>query len=168
MKKAECSNCGADAPVVVGSYRFEESGLDCVILAGIEIIKCAQCGNEDPIIPRLNALMRLLTLAVLKKPYRLCGQELRFLRKYVRMTGEQFATFLHVDKTTISKWENNEDPIGDQSDRLIRAVVLALGQGLRAKLEEAIRAFPDIQNTPRRLCIEMDPRNMIYRYSKVA
>jgi len=66
----------------------------------------------------MNALMRILALAVIKKPYRLTGEEVRFLRKYLRLT--EFSRLIHVDKTTLSKSENNDDRLGDQSDRLIR------------------------------------------------
>ena len=132
MSKMTCSNCSAEAKVALGSYPFGESGLP-VVLKGIELIKCGKCGNVDPIIPRLNELMRVLALAVIRKPYRLRGEEVRFLRKYIKMSGEGFSRLLHVDKTTLSKWENNADPVGDQSDRLIRALVLVLGEGLQDK-----------------------------------
>ena len=83
-----CSKCGAVAQVKRGSYRFKESGLP-VVLHGIEMIVCAKCGNEDPILPKVNQLMRRLALAVINKPYRLRGDEVRFLRKYLQMTRSE-------------------------------------------------------------------------------
>ena len=62
-----CSNCGAGARVVRGTYRFTESGLENVKLRGIDLIKCPKCKNVDPIIGRLNDLMRLLAVAVIAK-----------------------------------------------------------------------------------------------------
>ncbi|MEK7408316.1 MAG: hypothetical protein AAB225_24860, partial [Acidobacteriota bacterium] len=130
---SRCSACGARARIVRASYAFTESGIQRVVLQGIELIRCEKCGNEDPIIPRVNDLMRTLACAVVSKPYRLEGQDVRFLRKYVRMTGEEFARLLHVDRTTLSKWENDDDPVGEQSDRLIRMLALGLGEGLKEK-----------------------------------
>src|ERR1044071_6484425 len=104
MRKFECSNCGSPAQVARGSYQFKESGLSSVILQGIELIQCEKCGNEDPIIPKVNDTMRLLAVAVILKPERLAGEEIRFLRKYLRMTGEEFSQLLDVDKTHLSKW----------------------------------------------------------------
>jgi len=124
--RTECSNCEKDAKVVRGSYAFKESGLPNVTLQGIELVRCKHCGSEDPIIPRMNDLMRSLMVAVICKPYQLRGEDIRFLRKYLRMTGAEFARLMDVDKTTLSKWENNDDKIGSQSDRLIRSRLLVV------------------------------------------
>jgi hypothetical protein len=80
MKRMDCSNCGAPTRVVHGTYELKEVGLKNVVLQGIEIVKCPKCKNEDPIIPNMNGLMRALALAVIEKPYRLTGEEVRFLR----------------------------------------------------------------------------------------
>ncbi len=163
-RKIECTNCGSTARIVRGNYNFSESGLKGVRLQGIERIVCGQCGNVDPIIPRLNELMRLLALAVIAKPYRLTGEEIRFLRKYLRMTGDEFGRLLHIDRTNLSKWENDEDKVGAQSDRLIRTIALSLGEGLKGKLEEVIRSFPEIQDKPASVRIDMDTEKMSYKY----
>jgi DNA-binding transcriptional regulator YiaG len=164
MKRAQCSACGGDAEILRSTWNFTQSGLKCVVLDGIEIIRCGNCGNEDPIIPRINNLMKVLARAVIRKPYRLEGEEVRFLRKYLRMTQDEFSCLLHVDKTTLSKWENNEDPVGDQSDRLIRAIALALGEGLKRGQEEAIREFSRIQDLRRPVCIEVNVETMSFHY----
>src|SRR5208337_879358 len=148
MKGMECSNCGAHARVVHGTYELKQVGLNNVVLQGIEIVKCPKCKNEDPIIPNMNGLMGALALAVIEKPYRLTGGEVRFLRKFLRLTGEGFSRLIHVDKTTLSKWENNDDRVGDQSDRLIRLVALGLGEGLRDESARVIRSFPQIKGKP--------------------
>ena len=164
MRREKCANCGTRAAVVRANYPFKESGLQ-VILNGIEIIKCRKCGNEDPIIPRFEQLIRILALAVIYKPYKLRGEEVRFLRHYLRMNGEEFSRLLHIDKTTLSKWENNEDRVGDQSDRLIRTIALGLGDGLKDELESAIRKFPKIRSANRKLTIRLDPETLSYRYA---
>ena len=165
MRKEQCSKCGAGARVIRGSYRFRESGLRHVILHGIEIIRCPACGNEDPIIPRLNRLMQVLALSLVNKPYRLRGEEIRFLRKYLGKTGEEFARLIHVDKTTLSKWENNDDPVGYQSDRLIRLLVLALGEGLQSFTASTVEAFPGIKDRKPAVRIEIDSEKMSYQYA---
>jgi DNA-binding transcriptional regulator YiaG len=169
MSKIQCSNCAKAAKVVRGSYAFKESGLN-VVLQGIELIRCKHCGNEDPIIPRVNDLMRSIAVAVICKPYQLRGEDVRFLRKYVRMTGAQFAHLMDVDKTTLSKWENNDDTVGSQSDRLIRLTVLGIGEGLQEKLDEVIRTvFPNIKRsaakTVPRVGIEIDPKKLTHQYT---
>lgn len=163
--KAICSACGAKAKSKRTTYHFKEIGLPKVYLMGVEIIHCDQCGNEDPIIPRMNDLMRALVLAVVHKPCRLCGEELRFLRKHIGLTGEMLSGYLHVDKTTLSKWENNEDKIGEQSDRLIRLVTLSLGEGPQEKLKEIVKCFPQIKTEARPAIIQMDAKTFSYQYA---
>ena len=141
----KCSNCGEPAEIAHGNYKFGESGLDNVILCGIELIKCKRCGNEDPIIPALDDLFRTIALALVTKPYGLAGEEVRFLRKYMSLTGDEFSRMLHVDKTTLSKWENNDDPVGPQSDLAIRMIAMSQNKELREKLKEAIREFEKIK-----------------------
>jgi len=165
MRKEQCSKCGAEARVIRGSYRFRESGLPNVILQGIELIRCPACGNEDPILPRLNRLMRVLALSLVNKPYRLRGEEIRFLRKYLGKTGADFARLIHVDKTTLSKWENNEDRVGDQSERLIRLLVLALGEGLQEYTVSTVEGFPHIRDRKPPVRIEVDSEKMSYQYA---
>jgi putative zinc finger/helix-turn-helix YgiT family protein len=165
MKGIQCSNCGAATRVVRGIYELKEVGLKNVVLQGIEIAKCPKCKNEDPIVPNMNGLMRALALAVIEKPYRLTGEEVRFLRKYLRLTGEEFSRLIHVDKSTLSKWENNEDPVGDQSDRLIRLVALGLGEGLREESERVIKTFPQINGKPHPVGIQMNATTFSFQYA---
>ena len=161
----KCSRCGEEAPAVRGSYSFRESGLGNVVLQGIEIIRCPKCGNEDPIIPRLDDLMGALAYGVIMKPYRLTGEEIRFLRKYVQMTQDEFSRILRVDKTTLSKWETNDDRIGEQSDLLVRLVAVALGEeSLKLGMEEAVRQFEKIRKTPRKVLFEVNAETREVQY----
>jgi DNA-binding transcriptional regulator YiaG len=134
-------------------------------LHGVEILHCAECGNEEVIIPRMNDLMRLLALAVVSRPSRLEGEDVRFLRKYLNMTQAQLAELLDVHKTNLSKWENNEDKIGEQSDRLIRTVAMVLGDGLKEKMEAVVRSFPQIQKKGKRGNIAIDSQDLSFTYA---
>jgi YgiT-type zinc finger domain-containing protein len=165
MKKAECSNCGSEARVVRGDYEFKETGLRDVILLDIELVKCDKCGNVDAILFRVDDLMNLIAIAILQKPYRLQGEELRFLRKHVELTQEEFAKLLHVDKTTLSKWENNEDPIGVQSDLWARTVVMSRDKRLEKRAADHIRAFERMADKQKRVRVEVDTEKHEYEYA---
>ena len=162
-----CSDCGKEARVERGTYRFRESGLDNVVLKGIEIVKCSACGNEEPIIPNLDGLLRVLAVAIVTNRLPLAGAEVRFLRKYLGMSGEQFARILYTDKSTLSKWETGAVNIGSKSDLLIRAVALNLGRGLRDEAERVTRNFEHIDEEstapPKR--IEVDSETLEYEYA---
>jgi hypothetical protein len=84
---------------------------------------------------------------------------------------------LHVDKTTLSKWENNDDPVGTQSDLAIRLIVMSLDKGLKKKLSEVVgEQFEKIQfdrsmisnrskkYAPRRATIQVDASDLSYAY----
>jgi DNA-binding transcriptional regulator YiaG len=164
---SECSDCGREARVKRGIYRFRESGLDNVVLKGIEIVKCSACGNEDPMIPNLDGLLRVLAVALVTSRVPLTGEAVRYLRKYLGMSGEQFARILHTDKSTLSKWETGAVNIGSKSDLLIRSVALNLGRGLRDEAERVTRNFEHIDEEstapPKR--IEVDSETLEYEYA---
>lgn len=168
MKRDEqCANCGKSAQVVRRNYRFDEMGLP-VELMRIDVIRCPHCGNVDPIIPHLSDLMHALALAVILAPCRLDGEEIRFLRKYIGKSAEEFARLVHLDATHISKVENGHLDIGNQSDKLIRFVVLSLSPELKDKANRLIKILPDIDDEP---CqgvkpeIHIDPATMEIRYA---
>jgi YgiT-type zinc finger domain-containing protein len=164
---SQCSDCGKEARVERGTYRFRESGLDNVVLKGIEIVKCPACGNEEPIIPNLDGLLRVLSVAIVTNRFPLAGAEVRYLRKYLEMSGEQFARILHTDKSTLSKWETGAVNIGSKSDLLIRAVALNLGRGLRDNAEQITRDFEHIdeESTAPPNRIEVDSETLVYEYA---
>jgi putative zinc finger/helix-turn-helix YgiT family protein len=164
---SQCSDCGKEARVERGTYRFRESGLDNVVLKGIEIVKCPACGSEEPIIPNLDGLLRVIAVAIVTNKLPLSGPEVRYLRKYLDMSAEQFARILHTDKSTLSKWETGAVNIGSKSDLLIRAVALNLGRGLRDNAEQITRDFEHIDEestaSPNR--IEVDSETLEYEYA---
>ena len=138
-----------------------------MVLAGIEIVTCKKCGNADPIIRNLSGLMCSLAEIVARKPYRLRGEEIRFLRKYLEMSAKDFAVLLCVDASTLSKWENNEDPVGPQSDKLIRMAALTLGDGLKDFLESVVRHdFPKIESKAKNLSYKYNQSSQTCEYSK--
>ncbi|MFZ0819853.1 MAG: YgiT-type zinc finger protein [Candidatus Acidiferrales bacterium] len=159
-----CSNCGKPARKTRGNYLFRECGLNNIVLKDIEIMKCDSCGNEDPIIARITMVMRTIALALANKPFALCGEEIRYLRKYLGMSGDTFSSFLHTDKSVLSRWENNREPVGPKSDRLIRLVVLGLGAGLRQEVEQGVRRFTEIDESPKELMVGLDPKDLSYEY----
>ncbi len=84
-----CSNCGLEAIVEAHEYEFKESGFN-VILLGLRVAYCPECGNQDPIIPQMDDLMKTLGLDVAAKPTRLNGPEIQVPSKGVdKMIAQQ-------------------------------------------------------------------------------
>ncbi|MGB6834193.1 MAG: helix-turn-helix transcriptional regulator [Candidatus Acidiferrum sp.] len=90
---------------------------------------------------------------------------LRFLRKHMDLRQEEFARLLRVNKTTLSKWENNEDPIGLQSDLLARAIVISRDKRLEKRAADHIRAFERIADQQKRVRVEVDVEKLKYEHA---
>lgn len=96
-RKIGCYECGTEkTDIVRGCHRFTESGLSNVTVEGIELVQCAACGAITPIIPRIVTIHRLLALAIARKPQRMTGGELPYLRKYAELTADGLGRLLHV------------------------------------------------------------------------
>jgi putative zinc finger/helix-turn-helix YgiT family protein len=120
----KCRTCGeAEMATKVETYRYRESGLPNVALVGVEVRRCPACGHHELVLPRIAELHRAIAHALIRKRARLSGTEIRFLRKYLGWSGVDFARHVGVDPSTVSTWENDKDPIGGPSDRLLRLMV---------------------------------------------
>ncbi len=123
--KRKCRACGK-GDLVSGRERvnYTDSGLPNVWLDNVEVRRCPMCKEHVVIISAVEHLHRAIALAVTMKPSRLTGMEVRFLRKILGFSGVDFARHVGVDPTILSKWENDALPIGEQSDRLLRMMVV--------------------------------------------
>ena len=142
----ECTNCGEVVTPERRSYRYAESGLSNVILQGIELADCPNCGNTDVIIRRMAKIHGAIAQALTNSPGRLTGEQLRFLRKRLALSGDQLGSYLHTDKTKISKWERGEDRIGPATDRLVRLLAAALDDDLRPGVSSIAEHLPLISD----------------------
>ena len=149
-KMHECTNCGNPVIPDRRNYRYAESGLSNVILQGIEVADCQECGNSDIIIPWMAKIHRAIAQALANSPARLTGEQLRFLRKHLGLSGDQLGRYLHTDKTKVSKWERDQDRIGPAADRLVRLLVAALDSELRPGVSAIAEHLPQISDRPGR------------------
>jgi putative zinc finger/helix-turn-helix YgiT family protein len=128
----------------VRDYEYIESGLKNVVLKGITVHECKHCGEVLPEIRNIKQIHQWIAEYLLKKQGALTGTEFRFLRKAMGKSAKETAECLAVNPVTISRWENNKEKIGPQSDRLLRmAFILDPGEArsfAAAKLLEFARA----------------------------
>jgi putative transcriptional regulator len=122
MKK--CKQCSGEMTSTREVYRYDESGLPNVILKDVEIRRCPKCGTQEVPIPRVGELHRAIAMALVHKPTRFLGAEVRFLRKYMGWSGVDFASHMGVNPETVSRWENEKEAISSTSDRLLRLIVV--------------------------------------------
>jgi DNA-binding transcriptional regulator YiaG len=159
----DCLECGGPLRLVRKDYAFAESGLDNVVLKNLEVLVCDGCKTETPRLPQLNSLMRTIAAALITKPYKLEGQDIRFLRKFLGLNSEAFAGLLDVDRAHLSRVEHGAAPVSATADRLVRLVALGLGEGLEQSARDVIIKFSQIKQ-PRKLKVLVDAGTRSIQY----
>ena len=119
----KCIECGATMTCERRNHRAKDLGLPNVVLCKTEVRRCPGCGEEEIVIPRLEDLNRRLAEMMVRKPARLAGEEIRFLRKCLGWSGTDFAKRAGVERETVSRWENSHEKIGQAADRFLRLAV---------------------------------------------
>jgi putative zinc finger/helix-turn-helix YgiT family protein len=166
MAKDACKSCGKKVKTKRGNYRYDQIGAP-VLLKRVQIAECAACGTREPALRDRKRLMDTIAFAVASQPWKLRGADVRFLRKYCGMTGGAFGKLVQVEPETLSRWENDQQDIGKNSDRLIRFVVVSKSPELRKNMLlflERYRQLTD-KGAPRTAHIAIDPATMKYDYA---
>lgn len=125
MFTRDCTRCGA---VMVGkkatekdAYHYTFSGLNNVYLRGITVYRCPVCADVRPSIPRIDDLHRAIAEALARKPGRLKGSEIRFLRKNLGIPARKIARILGLAAETYSRVENEKNPgLSEAAEKLFR------------------------------------------------
>jgi putative transcriptional regulator len=147
------------------NHLYVESGLPNVVLLGVDVRRCPKCGAFEVLLPRVAELYRVIANAVIHKPARLSGAEVKFLRKHLGWSGADFAAHMGVDPTTVSAWENERKTFGTSSDRLLRLMVARQAPVENYSLDELTK-IADVQGPPRRF--EIRPRDHGWQMSASA
>jgi transcriptional regulator with XRE-family HTH domain len=78
-------------------------------------------------VPDAEELAAAVALALCFMPARLTGQEVRFMRRVLGMTGQELAAAVEMDAATLSRWEHGKQEVGAWADKAVRmAAVLQL------------------------------------------
>lgn len=99
-------------------------GLRSVIVKNLTASVCSQC--ETMVMPGdvLDRLHESLLLMVLTGGHVLSGEDVRFIRKALRLSQSEFGDRLGVHRTTVTRWETGEVPIDPPVSIAIRALAL--------------------------------------------
>jgi len=104
-------------------YRYDECGLDNVILVNLECCQDDE-GEAVIIVPNINVLHRSLVKAVAEKGTAMSPQELRFVRTEIGLTQAELANVVDRDAQSIGRWERGEKPIDRTAETIIRILAL--------------------------------------------
>ncbi len=100
-------------------YRYTESGLDNVMIEGVDFL-VDDAGETVVTIPNVNGLHKAIALGIITKKSGLSGKELQCLRTELRMTQAQMADLLHREPLAVSRWERNEVAVDPNAETIIR------------------------------------------------
>ena len=104
-------------------YRYDECGLDNVILVGLEV--CEDDVGESAItIHNIAGLHRAIVEGIARKPSGISGRELRFVRTELGLTQAELAAVISKDVQTVGRWERGEFPLDPTADTVIRVLAL--------------------------------------------
>ncbi len=118
-----CLQCGSAVTSARETVNYDAMMGLPVTLKNIEVRRCASCGEYEVVIQRAQRLMEVLAGSLIRKPSRLSGDEVRFLRKYLGWSGADFARHIGATPETVSRWENDAATIGGTADRALRLMV---------------------------------------------
>src|SRR5438445_6768235 len=115
-----CSECGNDV-VLVKKTKVHYDGIrvENLYLRNCEVEVCRHCGTESPVVRNIKKVHRMIGLGVALQPAKLSGDEVRFLRRVMRMTAVEWAARIGIAPETFSRWENGRSP-AQQVEKLAR------------------------------------------------
>ena len=118
----KCLRCeGVKAKTTRENEQFSDL-LPGVVLLDVAVTKCTTCGNREVEVPYMDDLMKAVARAVVKMGGRLTGDEVRFLRTFLELSGVELAELMDSTPGTVSRWENNRTPVGRTADLLLRTI----------------------------------------------
>lgn len=119
----KCLNCAAVMSTARENYKYEESGLSCITLVGMEVTRCKKCGESEVAIPAITELHQAIARVIVLKPERLVPEEIRFFRKHLGLSQADIAAQLGVAIETVSRWENGKERMSVPAEKLLRFLV---------------------------------------------
>lgn len=120
---SKCEKCGG--PILTVRENIEWDALRSSVIVGAEVERCGKCGALDGVtFQSMSQLIDVAARTVVAKQGRLSGAEVRFLRSFLDLEGAQLAETLGSNPSTVSRWENDHQPIGRHADLFLRALVL--------------------------------------------
>jgi putative zinc finger/helix-turn-helix YgiT family protein len=119
-----CAKCRGNLRVTGSTHRYVESGLPYVVLHGVSVRKCQECGEGEVAIPNIAGLHRCIAALLVARKSALAATEFRFLRQVLGHSSKDFAKTLGVAPETLSRWENASRDIPPVVDRVVRLLVV--------------------------------------------
>lgn len=127
MKKCgECGGRSLQQQIAEYSADLLGSPFDVILVGSVKREICEGCGKTlKTIIPDLEGLLHKIAATRASISRKLTGEEIRFLRHCVGWKAKDVAKKLEMTPENLSRVEKNSKPLGIQSERLFRVLVVA-------------------------------------------
>ena len=158
QRATPCLECADPMMSSREPHRYTITPKWAVTITDAEILRCPTCGAFEIVIPKPDALQRTIAAEVIRKPARLAGPEIVFLRRCLNLTGRAMAKTLGVSHEALSRWENQANQLPSPVDRLLRTMVaLTTFEGERFPVETL--ASIEGEAGPLKLVVTVDPKD---------
>jgi putative zinc finger/helix-turn-helix YgiT family protein len=139
-----CPRCGSkELTTSVEARPYTEGGLPHVVFANVEVRRCGSCGNEALVLSNIDGLHRAIARTLVRKPARLSGSEIRFLRKYLGVSSATFADLLGTTDEIVLAWEGSAQRLPIRTEIAIRVLVAARQPVTSYPVEKITQAVND-------------------------
>jgi len=106
-------------------YQYTESGLSNVYITAGKVLT-NDVGEKVYEVGNVKVWNALIAFSLITKPFPLSNLEIRYLRKYMRMTQSKLATLLSKTRVTASRWENGTLEMDKNAEIVLRLSALEL------------------------------------------
>ncbi len=153
----KCRECGGAVETRTATRSYDESGLKGIVLVGIPVKKCVACEKEEFGIPRMEELHRLIAMKLIDKQAALTGAEVRFLRKHLGYSAQDFAGRIDITPEHLSRVENDATTLSAMAERLVRLMVAHNDRANDYSLD-TLAQLPSAKAAPLRLEVRNDSK----------
>jgi hypothetical protein len=101
-------------------------GVVVKVVNAVKLFRCGACGEETTAIPDMLGLVRAAAIGRALNPICLEGKEVRFMRRALDMTQDEFGAAMDLSGAHVCRWENDRKGIGAASEKLVRHNICAL------------------------------------------
>lgn len=119
-----------------------------VVVHNMPALVCTKCGSVNMYGGILDQIALLLAVSILQLQ-ELDPVEVRYLRKLIGDTQEEFAERLGVVRATVNRWENSSEPVKGPDAYAIRSHAFFRLRDRSPAIEAVAAAFTTVQPRPR-------------------
>lgn len=123
---ASCKHCGGPRieTRALADKDLADLGIPVRVAEGAHVSLCGDCGREEVFVESMGDLLLAASMTLAFVPYKLNSQEIKFCRKTLGLSGKSLASLMSVQPETVSRWENDKQPINDAVEKIFRMNVV--------------------------------------------